>query len=218
MMESVLPALLSLAVIDSINPASITGALYRGGSGRNARLGLFILAVYSTYLLFGLALTLGPAAAVRSALADTPIMVGPVLDVVVGAALVGTGVRSWRRRVTRRAPAAAARTFGAGSALSVGVLTTLADLPTAGPLLVASTLIAASNARPTVQASDLLLYNVIYIAPLLAVAVVHRRIDGAGEPRVGVSRAVFAWAPVVLAGLCVAGGTVIGLHGAASLI
>ena len=128
-MGPVLPALVSLAIIDSINPASITGALFLGGSGRKARLGLFILAVYCTYMVFGVALTLGPAAAVRSALAHSPIMIGPVLDVVIGVALVGVGVRIWRRRATSPALAARARTFGAGSALSLGVLTTLADLP-----------------------------------------------------------------------------------------
>jgi hypothetical protein len=70
-MGPVLPALGSLAIIDSIDPASITGALFLGGSGRCARLGLFILAVYFTYLVFGLALTFGPAAAVRSALVSS---------------------------------------------------------------------------------------------------------------------------------------------------
>jgi len=184
-MGSVLPALVSLAIIDSINPASITGTLYLGGLGRKARLGLFILAVHRTYLVFGVALTLGPAAAVRSAFAHAPIMIAPVLDVVVGAVLVGVGVHTWRRRATSRALATPARTFRAGSALSLGALTTLADLPTAGPLLVASALIAASNATPMAQAGDLLLYNVIYVVPLLAVAVAHRGIDSAGESRVG---------------------------------
>jgi cytochrome c biogenesis protein CcdA len=184
-MGSVLPALVSLAIIDSINPASITGTLYLGGLGRKARLGLFILAVYRTYLVFGVALTLGPAAAVRSAFAHAPILIAPVLDVVVGAVLVGVGVHTWRRRATSRALATPARTFGPGSALSLGALTTLADLPTAGPLLVASALIAASNATPMAQAGDLLLYNVIYVVPLLAVAVAHRGIDSADEPRVG---------------------------------
>jgi cytochrome c biogenesis protein CcdA len=217
-MGPVLPALVSLAIIDSINPASITGALFLGGSGRKARLGLFILAVYCTYMVFGVALTLGPAAAVRSALAHSPIMIGPVLDVVVGVALVGAGVRIWRRRATSPALAARARTFGAGSALSLGVLTTLADLPSAGPLLVASALIAATNAAPWTKVSDLLLYDVVYIVPLLAVAGAQGRMSGAGEPRLGLSRAVFAWAPVALAGLCVAGGTAIGLQGAATLI
>jgi cytochrome c biogenesis protein CcdA len=170
MVGSVLPALVSLAIIDSINPASITGALYLGGSGRKARLGLFIPAVYCTYLLFGLALTLGPAAALRSALAHSPIMIGPVLDVVVGVGLFGGGVRIWGRRAASPALAAPARTFGAGSALSLGALTTLADLPSAGPLLVASALITAANAALWTKVSDLLLYDVIYIVPLLAVA------------------------------------------------
>src|SRR5450631_2307456 len=49
MRGSVLPAVLSLAIIDSINPASITGALYLAGSGRKRRLRLFILAVSSAH-------------------------------------------------------------------------------------------------------------------------------------------------------------------------
>jgi hypothetical protein len=49
---------LSVAVIDVVSPGSITGAIYLAGS-RRTRLRPFILAVYSTHLLFELALTLG---------------------------------------------------------------------------------------------------------------------------------------------------------------
>jgi cytochrome c biogenesis protein CcdA len=217
MRGSVLPAVLSLAIIDSINLASIAGALYLAGSGRKRRLRLFILAVSFTYLLFGLALTLGPAATLRSSLADTPIMIGPFVEVAVGVLLVGIGVRTWRRRASRRRPFAPPR-FGSASALSLGVLTTLADLPTAGPLLVASALIAATNARPWTQVTDLLLYNVVYIAPLIAVALAHSRITSTTHSRTRLSRAMLAWAPAVVAGLCVTAGAVVSIRGAAALI
>jgi cytochrome c biogenesis protein CcdA len=145
-------------------------------------------------------------------------MIGPAVEVAIGAMLVGIGVGTWRRRASRRRPFAPALRFGSASALPLGVLTTLADLPTAGPLLVASALIAATNAKPWTQVTDLLLYNVVYIAPLIAVALAHSRITSTTHSRTGLSRAMLAWAPAVVAGLCVAGGAVVSIQGAAALI
>lgn len=215
---SVLPAVLSLAVIDAVNPASITGAIYLAGTGRNARLRLFILAVYSTYLLVGLALTLGPAMALRSALVDTPTLFGPIVEVAVGVLLVAIGIRTWRQRASRRSPRPRAAPTPRRSALSLGVLTTLADLPTAGPLLVASALIAGSNANAWTQVTDLSLYNVVYISPLLAIALAHTQAAKTANATTGRSHNLLALGPALVAGLCVAGGTTIGCQGVAALI
>jgi cytochrome c biogenesis protein CcdA len=170
---SVLVAILTLAAVDSVNPASITGAIYLAGSGETARLRMFVLAVFSTYLLLGLALTLGPAAALRSALgAASTTLFRPAVQVAAGGVLVGIGIRSWRQsRFSRPGTAPATRGH---SGLTLGVVATLADLPTAGPLLIASALVAGTHANVWAQAAALGLYDLVYVLPLIAVALARR--------------------------------------------
>jgi hypothetical protein len=113
---SVLPTILALAAIDSLNPSSISGAIYLAGSEQTARLRRFILGVYCTYLAFGLALTFGPAAVLRSALAATPTGFGPIVELGIGGLLIGMGIRTWCERGSpRRQSASAAAPDGQGS-------------------------------------------------------------------------------------------------------
>jgi len=215
---SILPAVLSLAAIDAINPASITGAICLARPRGAARLRLFILAVYSTYLLFGIALTFGPAAALRSELAETPSIFAPTVEVAVGGLLVWIGIRTWRQRASGATSATPQAPSQRRSAFALGVLTTLADLPTAAPLLVATALIAGTNAKAWPELGDLALYNVVYISPLPLVALAYGSASNAADAATKRPRTVLAWAPAVLAGLCVAGGAVVGGAGVAALI
>jgi cytochrome c biogenesis protein CcdA len=213
----VLAAILTLAAVDSVNPASITGAIYLAGSGQAARLRMFILTVYSTYLLLGLALTLGPAAAIRSRLDRAPAAFGPVVEVAAGGLLVGIGIRTWRQHRCTRAQTAPATPMGDRSGLTLGVVATLADLPTAGPLLVATALVAGAHAQVWAQAGALMLYNVVYVSPLIAVAVAGAwgtRTPGAMPGQSG------GWLTRThaVAALCLAMGAIIGCEGLEALL
>ena len=217
-MTSILPAVLSLAAIDAINPASITGAICLARERRAARLRMFVLASYSTYLLFGLALAFGPAAALRSGLADTPSLFGPTIEVAAGGLLVWVGVRIWRQRASVAAPDTPETPSRRWSGFPLGVLTTLADLPTATPLFVATALIAQTGAKAWADVGDLALYNVVCISPLLIVALAQRSAAREAGTRTRRSRTLLAWTPAVVAGFCVAGGAVVGCEGVAALI
>jgi cytochrome c biogenesis protein CcdA len=173
--------------------------------------------VYCTYLLFGLALAFGPAAALRSGLADTPSIFGPTIEVVVGGLLVSIGIRTWRRRASGATSGTPETHSHPGSAFALGVLTTLADLPTAAPLLVATALIAGTNAKPWAAVGDLALYNIVYISPLLVVGLAYGSAARAADSGRR-SRTLLACAPVVVAGLCVAGGAIVGCEGVAALV
>jgi cytochrome c biogenesis protein CcdA len=214
---SVLPAILALAAGDSVNPASITGAIYLAGSGQAARLRIFILGVYSTYLLFGLALTLGPAAALRSAIAGTSTIFEPMVEVAVGGLLVGIGIRACRQRHSTRAQTAQVAPPHTRSGLALGVAATLADLPTAGPLLIAITLLAGANVNVWAQAAALGLYNVVYVSPLLAVAFAHALSARSAGATTGRRRGLLARTHAVAA-LCLAVGAVIGCEGITALV
>lgn len=211
-MISVLPLILPLAAIDSLNPTSITGTIYLAGRGQMARLRLFILGVYFTYLSIGLALLLGPAAAIRSEVSGTPAIFGPLVEVAVGGLLVGMGIRAWRHRgLTRPRASQAAHTKGR-SGLVLGFLSTLADLPTAGPLFVAAALLAGANGWG--RLAGLGLYDVVYISPLLAIAFAHGW--AAAHPGSANRRSRLAYLPRVAA-LCLA-GAIIGCEGAVALV
>lgn len=173
-----------------------------------ARLRRFILAVYCTYLAFGVALMFGLAVVLRSTLATPPVTFRAGLEVAVGGALVGIGVRAWRRR---RGAAEAVRS-SPRSGLTLGVLATVADLPTAGPLLAATALLAAANATAPVRALDLVLYDLVYVSPLLAMALVGGRASGTAD-----SAHRQHWSSVALAALCICVGTIIGSEGVSAL-
>jgi hypothetical protein len=180
-LSSVLPAILALAAVDAINPTSIMGALYLAGTGPTARLRRFILGVYSTYLATGIALTFGPAAALRSALGPTPSAVAPILTAAVGLLLVGLGIRAWRCRDLARPRVAPAQPRSGRSGLVLGFVATLADLPTAGPLLVATALLAGVSGAE--RLTGLALYNAVYISPLLAIALARRGVKRTAASR-----------------------------------
>jgi cytochrome c biogenesis protein CcdA len=216
-MTSILPAVLALAALDAVNPTSIAGAIYLAGAGQTARLRMFILAVYCTYLTFGLALTLGPGAALRSALADTSNRFGATVEVAAGALLVGVGVRVWRQRRTTHGPPVQAAPPATRSGAALGVVATLADLPTAAPLLVATALLAGATSKLSAQAATLGLYNLVYVSPLVAVALAGR--SGAARGTVnGLGRRSSPSYPPALAALCVATGAIIGCEGVAALL
>ncbi len=101
------------------------------------------------------------------------------------------------------------------SGLVLGFLATLADLPTAGPLLVATALLAGLNGWT--QVAGLGLYNVVYTAPLVAIALAYGRGRRRADPGSGAGRrGLLAYAPG-MAALCVA-GAIIADEGFAALV
>jgi hypothetical protein len=58
---------------------------------------------------------------------------------------------------------------------------TLADLPTAGPLLVATALLAGVSGAE--RLTGLALYNAVYISPLLAIALARRGVKRTAASR-----------------------------------
>ena len=216
-MASLLPAVLALAAVDAINPTSIAGAIYLAGSGRRARLRAFILGVYCTYLCFGSALVLGPGTALRSALGDTPTMIAPIVEVGIGGLLVAIGIRTWRRRASRAVQASPRAGLHSRSGFALGFLATLADLPTAGPLLVATMLLAAASLTAGTRIAVLGLYDLVYVGPLLAIAVAHGRARRANAFATWRRRRSLNAVPAVTV-LCVACGALLGIEGLAALV
>jgi cytochrome c biogenesis protein CcdA len=164
----------ALGVADSINPVTILVAVYLGsGPDPVRRLGGFIAGVFTVYLVGGLALMLGPAELLRGALAGVEVPGADAAALVAGAALMILAVGVWRRRhrlARVRLPDALTRP---GSALALGALVTVLDLPTAFPYFGAIAVIVGADVPTVAQVLLLGMFNVLYVLPLVLVLVAH---------------------------------------------
>ena len=162
----------SVALADSLNPATVVPALYLATGPRPARavtgfaVGFFLVNV-------GVGLVVLAVGRRAARLLPHP---GPhathVLELVVGVLAIAAALVLWRRR----------HAVGAGVERSEGVLhrwaplagSTLAaiELPTAVPYFAVLAALSASEQPVGFQVAMVVLFNVIFLAPVAAIAVV----------------------------------------------
>jgi cytochrome c biogenesis protein CcdA len=169
-----LPAIVGLAVVDSINPSALLATIALLLRGRPARplVALYVVAVLVTYLAVGLALTLGlgltPQAVLQS---DAAYLAQGVL----GAAMLVYAVAIPGRR-REHGPAEPRRLQAAGrpaAVFALGVAVTVLELPTALPYLGAVGAITRAELAVAEWLPLLLLYNLIFVLPPLALLAGH---------------------------------------------
>jgi cytochrome c biogenesis protein CcdA len=169
-----LPAIVGLAVIDSINPSALLATIVLLLRGRRARplVAVYVVAVLATYLTIGLALTLGlgltPQALIHS---DAAYLVQGVL----GAAMLAYAVVAPGRR-RQRGPVEPPRLPTATRPVAVfalGMTVTVLELPTALPYLGAVGMLTRGDLAVTEWLPLLLLYNLIFVLPPLVLLAGH---------------------------------------------
>jgi Sap, sulfolipid-1-addressing protein len=167
-----LPAIVGLAVVDSINPSALLATIALLLRGRSARplVAVYVAAVLATYFAIGLALTLGlgltPEAVLES---DAAYLVQGVLGAAMLAyALLAPGGR--RDPVEPRGLPAVGRP-AAVFALGAGV--TVLELPTALPYLGAVGALTRADLAVAEWLPLLGLYNLIFVLPPLVLLVGH---------------------------------------------
>jgi hypothetical protein len=169
-----LPAIVGLAVVDSINPSALLATIALLLRGRAARplVALYLVAVLVTYLALGLALTLGLGLAPPALLdGDAAYLAQGVL----GAAMLVYAVAAPRRR-PRPGPAGPRPLLAAGrpaAVFALGVAVTVLELPTALPYLGAVGAITRAELAVAGWLPLLLLYNLIFVLPPLALLAGH---------------------------------------------
>lgn len=167
-----LAALVGLALVDSVNPTSLTLMfllLVRSrGTGRGWA---FLAGVLATYLLVGLVLLGGLDLLIHEESADWS-QSGAAYGVQfgLGALLVVLGLRGGTVDEAREEEEAERNTSLVESGM-LGAMGTIADLPTALPYAAAIHLILTSRAADAVQYGMLVLYNLVCILPLLGLLV-----------------------------------------------
>jgi cytochrome c biogenesis protein CcdA len=211
----------SVAIVDSINPSTLGPALVFALREHARRdVAAFTLGVFAVSTLGGLVLLFGPGRALLAVVSKPGAHTVHLIELATGALAIAAGAALWlardriaqrvrrRERLARRNPA-----FLLGAAIMA------AELPTAFPYLGALAAIAEAHPAALVRVLLVLTYNVLFVAPMLAVlgAVVasgERGAKLAGAARERLDRHGPAVIAVALAGL----GAVILVIGGAGLV
>ena len=170
-MYALLGIVITIGFADSINPSTIGPALFLA-SGRNAgrRLLGFIAGVYAVSATAGVLVVLGPG---RAMLARRPNQhTEHVVEVASGATLLVLAVVFWLTR-KRFAP----RFVGSGDPVQrtsflAGAGIMAMELPTALPYFAVVAAVTGSGRTSATQVALILLFNLMFVAPLVAVFVI----------------------------------------------
>ncbi|MBV9819332.1 MAG: GAP family protein [Solirubrobacterales bacterium] len=215
--------MISIGFADSLNPTTIAPALYLATGSRDSRrqVAQFTLAVFAVYLLGGLVIALGPGQLLLALLPHPGRHLSYLLEIVAGVALLTGSAFLWgyRRNLADRPPPEVTAD-GRSSAL-LGATITAVELPTAFPYFAAIAAVVGSDFDVARQVILLLLFNVCFVAPLLAIIVTLAWAgpDAASVLSRGREFLDRRW-PVVLAVLGLAAGVIVtflGTTGLASL-
>ena len=216
-MTQTLVAICAIALIDSINPATIAQAAVFAGTKRpvQAVMGFWCGAML-TYLATGL-LVLAGLDRIVSGIVNHPPQWVLVSLMVIGIGAVATGLILWKRRDAK----AVGGLLIAGSgrtAFTVGVLATVTDLPTAVPYFAAIGLITGAGLNQVSQLALMLTYNLIYMLPVLLVLLLRLVAgDRSRAPLEALTTFIAKWADRLLALLLVVGGVAATIYAALTL-
>jgi cytochrome c biogenesis protein CcdA len=208
----------SVGLADSLNPATLGPALYLATAARRvASVSLFTLGFFAVNFLAGVLLVAAPGRLLRSLLPHPHPTLKYALEIAVGVVLLALATALWaaRRRLAQRPLPMPA----GGSAFVTGATIAAVELPTAAPYLAIIATIIASTASLPQSILLVALFNLAFVAPLIAIVAI---LLVAGERADPLLRRCAAWLqrnwPVVLGALLLAAGGALTVIGAAGLI
>jgi cytochrome c biogenesis protein CcdA len=210
---------LSVGLADSINPSTVGPALFMASASQPlARVSQFTAGIFGVNLLAGLVLTIGPGRLLLDLAPHPRGTARHVIELVAGVALLLVAAGLWlgRRNLARRKLPAGG---GGKSALIAGASIAAIELPTAAAYFAVIGSIVASTASIPEQILLLVLYNVAYVVPLLAIVAVLLFAGARAEPLLqrGGAWVQRRW-PTVLAVLLLFVGSVLTLLGGFGLV
>jgi cytochrome c biogenesis protein CcdA len=211
--------MVSVGLADSVNPSTVGPALYLATASRSVwRVLQFAIGVFAVNLAGGVVLTIGPGRALLGLVPHPQGTVKHVLELVAGIVLLAVAAALWtgRRKLARRELPGGGR---GGSSLITGASIAAIELPTAAPYFAVIGAVVASDASVSEEVGLLVIYNVAFVLPLLAIAGVlllgGRRADA-------LLRRSGAWLqrrwPVVLASLLTFLGSALAVVAGAGLV
>jgi cytochrome c biogenesis protein CcdA len=212
---------ISIGLADSLNPTTIAPALYMAeGKRAVAEVVEFTLGVFAVYLLGGVLVLLGPGELILDAVPRPSHTARDVIEIVVGVAmLVAAGVL-WRKRDRLARPRPEHRPpIQPRSSAILGATITAVELPTAFPYFAAIAAVVGSGYPLPRQIFLLVLFNVCFVLPLIAIAAVLAVAGDRAEDLLGRVRNFLRdnW-PRVLAGVALVAGLFVILLGVIGLV
>jgi|tagenome__1003787_1003787.scaffolds.fasta_scaffold20920022_2 cytochrome c biogenesis protein CcdA len=211
---------ISVGLADSLNPSTVGPALYMATlAERIWRVTQFTIGVFSVTLVGGLVLTIGPGRLLLGLVPHPQGTVRHVVELVAGVILLLVAIALWvgRRSLARRKLPGGAG--GGHSALVTGASIAAIELPTAAPYFAVITGLVASTASVPQEIGLLLLYNVAFVLPLLAIIVLMLFAGHRADPwlQKGGAWLQRRW-PAVLAGLLTFVGSLLAILGGSGLL
>jgi cytochrome c biogenesis protein CcdA len=200
----------SIGLVDSLNPSTIVPALYLASGAAPARRTLeFALGVSGVNLLGGIAL-LGPGRLLLRAVPDPGAHTVHLLELGLGVCALIAAALAWITRTRLRDWSA--RSGGAGNrgALISGALIAGVELPTAVPYFAAIAAVAEAHVSVASAIALLVLFNLAFMVPVFAIAVLGRLAGGRVASRADEIRArVLRHLGGAVAGLLLLAGAVL---------
>ncbi len=219
-MVRTLLVVLAIALGDSLNPSTVVPAVYLTVMPSAMRQVLeFSAGVFVAYFVCGLLLLLGPGQLLLGLLPHIHAHEKHELELAGGIVLIVVAFAVWlfRRRLAALPPPLSRGRRG--SAFAAGATLMLAEFPTAFPYFGAIAVIVGSGEHLPVQIGLMVLFNLVFVAPLVAIGVVVGTVPGV---RRKVLEPAAAWLtrqwPVLFASLALLlgiGGIVFGAVGLA---
>ena len=208
----------SVAVADSINPSTVVPAIWMASTPK-AHLGSFAAGVFAAYLAGGLVLVFGPGPALISTLHHMQGTVEHAVEAGAGVVVLAVAFALWRSR-RHQTPARLPRPGCARStafALGVGIMAV--ELPTAFVYFGAISAVLASHRAAAVEVSLLVLYNALFVAPLIAVLALRRLAGERAERWIASAwERLVGFAQMLLAGLTGSAGAALLIIGVIGLV
>jgi cytochrome c biogenesis protein CcdA len=207
---------MSVGLADSLNPSTAGPALYLATVPKGVtRVVQFTAGVFTVNLAAGLLLTLGPGSLLVGLVPHPQGNVRHAIELGAGAILLAFAAVLWmgRRNLARRA--LPMRSGRGGSAMIAGASIAAIELPTAVPYFAVVVAVVASGASLPLKVGLVVLYNVAFVLPLLAIVLVIL-IAGARSDRwlnTGGAWLQRRWPVVVASVLLLLGGGLIVLGG-----
>jgi cytochrome c biogenesis protein CcdA len=212
-----------IALGDSVNPSTIGPALYLGTTEHPKRqVSGFLVGLLAVNFLGGLVILLGPGQFLLSLVPKPTPTTKHTLEILGGLALLTLAAVLWfrRRKLARHElPSLAGRQ---GSSIALGAGIGAIELATAFPYFAAIAVIAGSGIRLVAKVLALVVYNVVFAAPIIAILLVLMVLgERADEPLRRVRDWLQRYWPELSAGLAgLIGGAVLvlGIYGFAAAL
>lgn len=164
--------IVSVAALDSLNPSTVAPALVLAVGGRPRRnVATFTAGVFGVSTAGGLVLLFGAGHGLLAAISKPSHHTQHLVEATAGGALLLAAVVLWflRGRIGRRLADPTAHRRARGSAFVLGAGIMAVELPTAFPYFAGLVAVVESRAAVATEIALVLLYNLVFAAPLVAV-------------------------------------------------